>query len=335
MTLFTRDSLERMGVTTRSIQSERGPRVKLHRNAKTTPTMRALIVQRIRQEQWPPAEAAAAAGISVRTTYKWLRRHRLGGRPALDDASSRPPRQPRRTSPETVAAILAARAARRTAWAIAVRLQVPRSTVAAILVRAGLNRLAPLTAPSPVTRYEWPQPGDLVHLDVKPLARIAGVGHRIHGDRRARVPGIGWEYAHVAIDDHSRAAYVEMLPDQTGATTAGFLTRTIAWFARRGVRLRRVLTDNGGNYRSRRFQAVAARHRLRLKRARPYRPQTNGKAERFIQTLLREWAYARPYASSARRTHALPSWVRFYNGRRPHAALGYQPPCARFSRVVQ
>ena len=151
------------------------------------------------------------------------------------------------------------------------------------------------------------QPGDLVHLDVKPLARIAGVGHRIHGDRRARVQGIAWEYAHVAIDDHSRAAYVEILPDQTGGTTAGFLSRTIAWFARRGVRPLRVLSDNGGNYRSRRFQAVAVPHRLRLKRARPYRPQTNGKAERFIQTLLREWAYVRPYASSARRTQALPS----------------------------
>jgi transposase InsO family protein len=309
--------------------------VKLHRNAKTTPTMRALIVQRIRQEQWPPVEAAAAAGISVRTTYKWLRRHRLGGRPALDDASSRPHRQPRRTAADTVTAIVTARFERRTAWAIAIQLQVPRSTVAAILVRAGLNRLARLTAPPPSRRYEWPQPGDLVHLDVKPLARIAGVGHRIHGDRRARVQGIGWEYAHVAIDDHSRAAYVEILPDQTGATTAGFLSRTIAWFARRGVRLLRVLTDNGGNYRSRRFQAVAVRHRLRLKRARPYRPQTNGKAERFIQTLLREWAYVRAYASSARRTQALPSWVRYYNGRRPHAALGYQPPCARFPRVGQ
>ena len=240
MTLFTRDSLERMGVTTRSVQSERGPRVKVHRNAKTTPAMRALIVQRIRQDHWPPAEAAAAAGISVRTTYKWLRRHRLGGRPALEDASSRPRRQPRRTAPAVTAAIVAARYERRTAWTIAVQLQVPRSTVAAILARVGLNRLARLTPPAPVVRYEWAHPGDLVHLDVKPLARIAGVGHRIHGDRRARVQGIGWEYAHVAVDDHSRVAYVEVLSDQTGATTAAFLRRTIAWFARRGVRILRV-----------------------------------------------------------------------------------------------
>jgi transposase InsO family protein len=309
--------------------------VKLHRNAKTTPAMRALIVQRIRRDHWPPAAAAAAAGISVRTTYKWLRRHRLGGRPALEDGSSRPHRQPRRTAPAVAARIVAVRHERHTAWAIAVQLQIPRSTVAAVLARAGLNRLARLIPSAPVTRYEWARPGDLVHLDVKPLARIAGVGHRIHGDRRARVQGIGWEYAHVAVDDHSRAAYVEVLPDQTGATTAAFLTRTLAWFARRGVRVVRVLTDNGGNYRSRRFQAVAARRAVRLKRSRPYRPQTNGKAERFIQTLLREWAYVRPYSTSARRTRALQPWIRAYNVVRPHTALGYQPPCARFPRVAQ
>ena len=309
--------------------------MKLHRNAKTTPHMRALLVDRIRHQRWTPEAAAGAAGISVRSAYKWLARHRTGGVPALQDRASTPHRQPRRTGPAVIARIVAARYERRTAWAIAVQLQVPRSTVAAVLARAGLNRLARLTPPTPVTRYEWPQLGDLVHLDVKPLARIAGVGHRMHGDRRARVRGIGWEYAHVAVDDHSRAAYVEVLPDQTGATTAAFLQRTIAWFARRGVRITRVLTDNGGNYRSRRFQAAADRQAIRLKRARPYRPQTNGKAERFIQTLIREWAYARPYASSARRTKALRPWVRGYNETRPHAALAYQPPCSRFPRVAQ
>ena len=251
--------------------------MKLHRNAKTTPTMRALIVQRIRHEQWPPAEVAAAAGISVRTTYKWLRRHRLGGRPALDDASSRPHRQPRRTSPTTVAAIVAARHERRTAWAIATQLQVPRSTVAAVLVRVGLNRLARLVPPPPVQRYERTRPGELVHLDVKPLGRILRVGHRIHPHQRSSV-GAGWEYVHVAVDDYSRAAYVEVLPDQTGATTAGFLRRTVGWFARRGIAVARVLTDNGSGYISRRFRAAADRCRVRLTRTRPYRPQTNGKA---------------------------------------------------------
>jgi len=309
--------------------------VKLHRNAKTTPHMRALLVDRIQHQQWTPRAAAEAAGISVRSAYKWLARYRAGGGAALEDRTSAPHHQPRRTTAAVTAQIMAARYQRRTAWAIAVQLQIPRSTVAAVLARAGLNRLARLTPPAPVTRYEWAHPGDLVHLDVKPLARIAGVGHRIHGDQRARVRGIGWEYAHVAIDDHSRAADVEVLPDQTGPTTAAFLQRTVAWFARRGVRIARVLTDNGGNYCSRWFQAVAARQALRLKRARPYRPQTNGKAERFIQTLLREWAYARPYESSARRTRALRPWLRAYNSRRPHAALGYQPPCSRFPRVAQ
>ena len=296
--------------------------------------MRALIVQRIRQEQWPPTEAAAAAGVSVRTTYKWLRRHRLGGRPALEDASSRPHHLPRRTSPETVAAIVAARHERRTAWGIATRLHVPRSTVAAVLVRVGLNRLARLTPPPPVQRYERTRPGELVHLDIKPLGRILRVGHRIHPHQRGSV-GAGWEYVHVAVDDYSRAAYVEVLPDQTGATTAAFLRRTLGWFARRGITVSRVLTDNGGGYISRRFRAAAARGHVRLTRTRPYRPQTNGKAERFIQTLSRGWAYAVPYPSSWRRTLALRPWLRHYNVERPHAALGYQPPCVRFPRVAQ
>jgi transposase InsO family protein len=296
--------------------------------------MRALLVQRVRLEQWPAAEAAAAAGISVRTTYKWLRRHRLGGRPALEDASSRPSRQPRRTSADTVAAIVAARHERRTAWAIATRLQVPRSTVAAVLVRVGLNRLARLEPPPPIQRYERTRPGELVHLDVKPLGRILRVGHRIHPHQRSSV-GAGWEYVHVAVDDYSRAAYVEVLPNQTGPTVAGFLRRTVGWFARRGVTVVRVITDNGSGYISRRFQAMATRYQVRLTRTRPYRPQTNGKAERFIQTLIRGWAYAVSYPSSWRRMLALRPWLRHYNVERPHAALGYQPPCVRFSRVAQ
>jgi transposase InsO family protein len=297
--------------------------------------MRALIVQRIRHEQWSPAQAAAAAGIRVRTTYKWLRRHRLGGRPALEDASSRPHRQPRRTAADTVAAIIAARHERRTGWTIATRLQVPRSTVAAILVRVGLNRLTHLTPRAPVIRYERTRPGELVHLDIKPRARILRVGHRIHGDRRHVVEGAGYEFAHVAVDDYSRVAYVEVLPDQRGRTTAGFLRRTIGWFARRGVHIERVLTDNGGAYRSRVFARVAQRARLRLIRSRPHHPQTNGKAERFIQTLIRGWAYAVAYPSSWRRTRALRPWLRHYNVERPHAALAYQPPCVRFPRVAQ
>lgn len=297
--------------------------------------MRALIVQRIQSEAWSPAAAATAAGVSVRTAYKWLRRYRLGGPPALEDASSQPSRQPRRTPADVMARIVAARYERRTGWAIAVALQVPRSTVAAVLARAGLNRLARLTPPAPVVRYERARVGELVHLDIKPLARILRVGHRIHGDRRQIVEGAGYEYAHVAIDDHSRVAYVEVLADQRGATTAGFLRRTLHWFARRGVIVERVLTDNGGAYVSRVFRGVAARARVRLSRSRPYHPQTNGKAERFIQTMLREWAYAVSYSQSWRRTRALRPWLRGYNTARPHTALGYLPPCSRFPRAAQ
>jgi transposase InsO family protein len=308
--------------------------VKIHRNAKTTPAMRALIIQRIREHHWPAATAAAAAGISVRTTYKWLRRHRLGGQPALEDASSRPHRQPTRTSPATVAAIVAVRHERRTAWAIATRLQVPRSTVAAVLVRLGLNRLARLEPASPVRRYEYMRPGELVHLDVKPLGRILRVGHRIDPTLRRNVRA-GWAFVHVAIDDYSRAAFVEILPEQTGRAAAGFLRRAVGWFARHGITVARVLTDNGGGFISRRFRAVAARCRVRLTRTRPYHPQTNGKAERFIQTLIRGWAYAVAYPSSWRRALALRPWLRHYNVERPHAALGHQPPCVRFPRLAQ
>jgi transposase InsO family protein len=297
--------------------------------------MRALIIHRIRQEAWAPVQAAEAAGVSRRTAYKWLRRYRLGGRPALEDRSSRPHRSPRQTAPAQIAAIVASRHARLTAWAIAVRTQVPRSTVARILARAGLNRLARLTPPAPVHRYEYPMTGALVHLDIKPLARILRVGHRIHGDRRAIVKGAGWEYVHVAVDDYSRVAYVEVLPDQSGSTAAAFLRRTIHWFARRGIVVQRVLTDNGGAYRSDVFGAVAARAALRRLRSRPYRPQTNGKAERFIQTMLREWAYVTAYTSSSRRTRALRPWLRYYNIARPHTALGYLAPCSRFPRAAQ
>jgi transposase InsO family protein len=333
--LFTRDHLGKNGRyhTFRSVREE--PRVRLHRNAKTTPHMRALLVHRIRQDGWETSEAAEAAGISVRTAYKWLARYRTGGPAALEDAPSTPHRQPRRTSDAVIAEIVAARQQRLTGWAIAVRLQQARSTVARVLRRAGCSRLPPVEPPSPVRRYERTRPGELVHLDIKPLARILRPGHRIHGDRRQTVDGAGYEYVHVAVDDFSRVAHVEVLPDQTGPTTAGFLRRTVLWFARRGVRVERVLTDNGSAYVSNVFRAVATRLGLALKRTRPYRPQTNGKAERFIQTLLREWAYVTSYSHSSRRTQALRPWLRGYNTIRPHGALGYQPPTTRFPRAAQ
>ena len=305
--------------------------MKLHRNAKTTPVSRALLLERIQRDGWRIQAAAEAHGISRRTVHKWLRR----GASDLADRSSRPHRQPRCTPPARLAAIVAARYQRLPAWQIAVRLQVPRSTVSAVLRRVGLNRLAALTPREPVRRYERRRVGELVHLDMKRLVRIGVVGHRIHGDRRRGMRGAGWETVHVCVDDYSRAAYVEVLADQQAARATGFLDRAVRWFARRGVRVERVMTDNGPSYCSQRFRARCRALGVRHVRTRCYRPQTNGKAERFIQTLIREWAYGAAYASSSRRTRALRPWLRYYNGQRPHASLAYQPPVSRFSRVAQ
>jgi transposase InsO family protein len=206
---------------------------------------------------------------------------------------------------------------------------MPRSTVAAVLRRLGLQRLSRLETKPPIQRYEHEQPGDLLHLDTKKLGRIRGVGHRIHGDRRTRQRGIGWEFTHAAIDDHSRLSYAETLSNERGTTAAAFLHRAVRSYRRRGIRIRAVLTDNGSCYVSEAFAAACAELGIKHRFTRPYRPRTNGKAERFIQTLLREWAYARPYRTSNQRTKALDPWLRYYNTERPHTALGYQPPISR------
>jgi len=219
-----------------------------------------------------------------------------------------------------------------TAAQIAARLGMPRSTVAAVLGRLGLRRLRSLEAKPAVRRYERQRPGELLHLDTKKLGRFRSVGHRIHGDRRRASPGAGWEFAHVCIDDHSRLAYVEVLPDEGQVHTAAFLRRAIRWFRQRGVRAQQLLTDNGNGYRSRLFQETCAELALGHLFTRPYTPRTNGKAERFIQTLLREWAYLRPYRTSNQRTRRLPGWLEHYNRRRPHTALGYRPPISRLRR---
>jgi transposase InsO family protein len=302
--------------------------MRVHRNAKTTPHMRALLVERIRQEHWSPAEAARAAGISVRTAYKWLRRYRLGGRPALEDASSRPHQTPHATPAATITQVVALRCGGQRIWAIARAVRVPPSTVSAILRR--LDVAVPRVPPPPVRRYEWPHAGDLLHVDIKPLARIKGVGHRITGDLSTKQRGIGYDYAHVAIDDATRLAYVEVCRSQRGDDCAGVLDRACQWFADLGVRVRRVMSDNGTGYLSNAVAAVLARRHLRHIRTRPSTPRTNGKAERFIQTLLREWAYGRAYTSSRARTAALKPWVTFYNRQRPHASLSYTTPWARF-----
>ncbi len=305
--------------------------MKLHANAKSTPLSRELMVRRVLEQGWDVASVADAGGVSHRTVWKWLRRYREEGLRGLVDRSSAPRTIPHRTPARKVARIKSLRERRLPAFQIARLLRMARSTVSAVLVRLGLNRLRFLEEREPANSYEHAYPGSLLHLDVKKLGRIRGVGHRIHGIRNHRTRGIGWEFAHVCIDDHSRVAYVEMLEDERGATASGFLERAVRWFAELGVRVERVLTDNGSCYVSRDFRRRCEALGVRHGRTRPYRPQTNGKAERFIQTLLREWAYARPFRSSRGRRLALPPWLRYYNHVRPHGSLDCHPPMTRIA----
>jgi transposase InsO family protein len=300
----------------------------IHSNARTCPNSRATIAAHVRARAWCP-DQAFAMGVSLRTGFKWSRRFREQGSAGLLDRSSRPRRVPNRTSPERTEVVLQLRRCRLSALEIATKLRMPRSTVSAILKRQGLARLRDLEPAEPIVRYEHEAPGDLLHLDVKKLGRIRGIGHRITGDRQHRHRGAGWEYVHVAIDDHSRLAYVEVLANEEGPTTAGFLRRALIFLRQHHVRVRRVLTDNGKNYTSHVFEQLCAQRTIQHRRTRPYRPCTNGKAERFIQTLLREWAYKRPYTSSGRRRAALPRWLDRYNHRRPHGGIGGQSPIAR------
>jgi len=275
---------------------------------------------------------AGAVGVSHATVGKWVVRYRAEGEAGLQDRSSAPRRIPHKTSSRLERRIERLRRKRRTGQAIADALSMAVSTVSAVLRRLGLGRLKALEPKRPAHRYEWPRPGDLVHIDVKPLNRFVRPGHRIEGrGRRPRSRGAGWEYVHVCVDDHSRVAYVEILPNQKGETCAGFLRRAARWLARRGVTIRRVMTDNAKAYtdswawRDAKAELGIDRHI----RTRFYRPQTNGKAERFIKTLLHEWAYGRSYRSSSQRARALPSWVADYNQRRPHGSLGGEPPVSR------
>jgi transposase InsO family protein len=306
----------------------------LHSRARTCPESRALLVQRIEKEHWTVTAAAAAAGVSRRTASKWRARFEAEGRAGLRDRSSRPHRSPSRLDKQREELILELRHSRKTIVQIAAALQLDRCRVARVLRRHGLSRLRSLEPPVPVRRYEWARPGDMLHLDVKKLGRVKGLGHRITGfkSRVLRNRGIGWEFVHVCVDDASRVAYVEVLGDELGQTTAGFLERAIAYYRELGIRTRRVLTDNGSPYLSRAFAQACARGRVRHRRTKPYTPRTNGKAERFIQSMLREWAYQRPFYSSAERRRALAGWIRHYNGRRLHAAIGTTPLARLTSR---
>jgi len=305
----------------------------VHKNARLTPRGRVLMIERI-ESGVPLGEAALAAGVSRQTAYRWLTRYRQGDR-CLDDRSSRPHRCPHRLSADRIARIEELRRQRWTGPAIARMLGMAGSTVGLVLRRLGLNRLARLEPVVPAQRYEHPRPGDLIHIDTKKLGRIEGIGHRIHGDRTRRARRLGWEHLHVAVDDCSRLAYTEMLSAQTGPACAGFLSRAAAWFATHGITTRRVMTDNALAYtRSDGFKAALAAIGARHITTRPYRPRTNGKAERFIQTALREWLYAIPYERSDQRTAHMTPWLHWYNHHRPHSAIGALPPANRVNNVL-
>lgn len=317
--------------------------MKLHANAKTCPNSRALIASRVLEQGWSLRSAAEAAGVSEPTARKWVRRYRAGDR-QLADRSSAPAQIPHRTPRSRVKAIEALRRVRLTAAEIASALGMALSTVSAILRRIGLGKRSRLAPPEPPNRYERRHPGELVHVDVKKLGRFEAAGHRVTGSKRGRKTRrteagsgrgvVGWEFVHVCVDDHSRLAYVEVLADERGASAVAFLRRAVEWFRSHGVPVQRVMTDNGSAYVSAAHALACRELGLRHLRTRPYRPRTNGKAERFIQTMLREWAYGRVYGSSAERSSALPAWLDHYNFRRPHGSLGHRPPWSRLNNLV-
>jgi transposase InsO family protein len=318
--------------------------MKLHGSARTCPKSRRLMVDRVLVEGWSLTEAAEAAGVSDRTVSKWLRRFREEGERGLLDRSSAPKRIPHKTSPERVEAIRALRRLRMTAAEIAGALGMALSTVSVWLKRIGLGKRSRLDPPEPPNRYERRHPGELVHVDIKKLGRILAAGHRVTASRasqkktrreRKRVGMAGWEFVHVMVDDHSRLAYAEVLSDERGETAAGFLARATRWFKERGIEVERVLSDNGSCYRSRAHASACRQLGIRHSFTRPYRPRTNGKAERFIQTLINEWAYGPIYGSSRERTSRLQPWLTHYNYTRPHGSLGHKPPSTRLNNLAK
>jgi len=316
--------------------------MRVHANAPLGPKGRLTMVRRVVEQGWSLARAAAAAGVSERTCGKWVARYRAEGEAGLLDRSSVPLSVPHRTPEDRVEAIAALRRLRMTAAEIAMTLRVPLSTVSAVLARIGLGKLSRLEPPEPPNRYERARPGELIHVDVKKLGVITGVGHRISGQRqsqnatrRARRRGApkGWQFVHVCVDDATRLASVEVLADEQGATAAGFLRRAVAFYAAHGITVERVMSDNGACYRSAIHAFACQLLGLKHLRTRPYRPRTNGKAERFIRTLLGGWAYGAIYGSSQERAAALDGWLWSYNHRRPHGSLSHKPPIARLNEL--
>src|SRR3954454_11813449 len=316
--------------------------MKLHANAALSLNRRRRLCERVVVEQWTLTKAAEAAEVSVRTARKWVRRYRAEGEAGLVDRPSTPLRQPTRTSEERVQAIAALRRVRLTGAQIAEALSMPLSTVSGILTRIGLGKLSRLEPPEPPNRYERRHPGELVHVDIKKLGVITGAGHRVTGrrdsqnaNRRARRRGApkGWEFVHVCIDDATRLAYAEVLADEKGPTAAGFLRRAVAFYAAHGITVERVMSDNGACYRSVAHAVVCRALGLKHLRTRPYRPRTNGKAERFIKTMIAGWNDGAIYGTSRERAAALDGWLWTYNHRRRHSALSHKPPIARLDEL--
>jgi transposase InsO family protein len=310
--------------------------MKLHRNAKSCPNSRLLLCRRIEHEGWSLRTAAKAAGLSERRAREWLARYRQEGEVGLADRDSAPKRIPARTPEQRVEAIAALRRLRMTGAEVAECLQMALSTVSGILTRIGLGKLSRLEPPEPANRYERARPGELLHVDVKKLARIARMGHRVTGDRLTyqRSRGAGWEFVHVCVDDATRLAYVEVLPDEKATTAVGFLRRALAFYRAHGIGVDRVMTDNGPAYRSIAHALACRALGIKHLRTRFYRPRTNGKAERFIRTLLGGWAYGAIYRNSAERRAALQGWLWTYNHRRPHGSLSHRPPMARLHALM-
>jgi transposase InsO family protein len=320
--------------------------MQVHAKAPLSPIGRRRVVDRVVERGWSVTAAAEAAGVSERTLYRWLARWRAEGPSGLVDRRSAPGRIPHKTPVDRVRAICRLRQGRLTAAEIAEQLQMPLSTVSAVLLREGLGKRSRLEPPEPPNRYERKAPGELVHIDIKKLGRIqGGPGKRVTGRRQRWAPTrtdvagrrhqqIGWEFVHVAVDDFTRLAYAEVLDDERTANVVAFLERAVGFFARHGIAVERVMTDNGPAYLSHTHRDACRRLGLRHLKTQPYRPRTNGKAERFIQTLLRRWAYRRPYRSSAERTAALKPWLLHYNFTRPHGSLSHKPPGSRLTNVA-
>jgi len=300
-----------------------------HQNARTTVWSREQMAERVIRQGWTLAAAAAAANVSAKTAAKWVARYRTLGFSGLRDRSCRPHRLYRPTRPEQVELVEQLRRQRWTGLRISLQTGLSRATVSRILRRLKLNRMRALEPRPTVQRYEHERPGDLLHLDIKKLGRIAKPGHRVTGNLADRTRRVGWEYVHVAIDDHSRIAFSAIFPDEKARSTVDFLRQALAYYARFGICFKAVLTDNGPAYRSRQFAQACSALGIKHRFTRPYTPRTNGKAERFIRTALDEWAYAHIYDNSEQRTARLLPWLHEYNWHRPHASLNKQTPISR------